>query len=154
MAYAEGTTVAIEKSLAEIVRLVKKAGADHVAQYEEPERLTVQFFVAERTIRFQVALPPVSGMPTRNGRGSTLTGEQRREKAAQAARQRARALLLVIKAKLESVESGVETFEQAFLPNIVLSNGDTVFERIAQPVALEYASGSRMTLLAGPGGQA
>lgn len=53
-------------------------------------------------------------------------------------RQRGRALLLVIKAKLESIEAEVETFEQAFLANVVLSNGDTVYDRARDQIAIEY----------------
>ena len=66
-------------------------------------------------------------------------------------RQRARALLLVIKAKLESIDSGVETFEQAFLANIVMSDGATVYDRVRSDMALEYKNGQpTMYLLAGP----
>lgn len=151
MAYAEGTTVPVEKSIGEIVGLVKKAGAQRVAQYEEPERFTVQFELGNRQVRFRVALPSVDEMPKFDGRRATLTNAQRLAKRDQAHRQRARALLLVIKAKLESVESGVETFEQAFLPNVVMADGSTVYERIAEPIALEYTTGRPTTmLLAGP----
>lgn len=69
----------------------------------------------------------------------------------QAHRQKARALLLVIKAKLESVESGVETFEQAFLPNVVMADGATVYERIAAPIADEYRTGAPRVMLLGRG---
>ena len=47
-------------------------------------------------------------------------------------------MLLVIKAKFESVESGVEAFEQAFLANVVTSSRLTVYERIAEDLAVEY----------------
>lgn len=151
MAFAENTSVPVERSIAEIVALVKKAGADRVAQYEERERFVVQFAIADRQVRFQVSLPPMSDMPTRDGRGTLLTAKQRTAKRDQACRQKARALLLVIKAKLESVASGVETFEQAFLPNVVMADGATVYERIAAPIAEEYRRGQPMQmLLSGP----
>ena len=35
---------------------------------------------------------------------------------------------------LESVASEAETFEQAFLANVVMAEGATVYERIAAPV--------------------
>ncbi len=66
---------------------------------------------------------------------------------------RGRALLLVIKAKLESVESGIETLEQAFLAHVVMANGQTVYERISEGIALEYLTGVPNTvagLLGGP----
>ncbi|WP_203310522.1 hypothetical protein [Sphingomonas beigongshangi] len=152
MAYADSTTVPVEKSIAEIVALVKRAGAERIAQYDEPERFTVQFTMAGRMVRFRVAIPAMEAMPKQDGRGRALTRQQRLDRAAQAARQRARALLLVIKAKLESVASEVETFEQAFLANVVMADGATVYDRIAAPVAQEYETGgTRMLLLGGPG---
>ena len=149
MAYAETTTVPVERSIAEIVTLVKRAGAKRIAQVDEPDQFTVNFELADRLIRFRVALPALADMPKVDGRGSTLSAGQRLAKREQAHRQRARALLLVIKAKLESVESGVETFEQAFLPNVVMANGQTVYERIAAPIAQEYETGAPSVLLLG-----
>jgi hypothetical protein len=43
---------------------------------------------------------------------------------------------------LESVESGVETFEEAFLANVVTPGGGTVYERLQEPLALEYQGGA------------
>jgi hypothetical protein len=43
-------------------------------------------------------------------------------------RQRWRALTLVIKAKLEAVESGIATIEEEFLPHIVVPGGGTFGE--------------------------
>lgn len=69
----------------------------------------------------------------------------------QARRQRGRALLLVIKAKLESIETGIETTEQAFLANVVLPGNATVHERIAPAIAAYYAGKKIDTpLLPGP----
>lgn len=155
MAHGERTEVEVHKSISEIVGLIKKAGAQRIAQFEEPERFTVQFELADRLIKFAVRLPTIEEMPTRDGRNVMLSHQQRIAKRDQRHRQRARALLLVIRAKLESVESQVETFEQAFLANIVMSDGATIYERIAEPIALEYASGKpNALLLTGPAGSA
>lgn len=151
MAYAETTSVPVERSIAEIIGLVKRAGARRIAQVDEPDLFTINFELADRLIRFRVVLPALADMPKVDGLGSTLHAGQRQAKAEQAHRQRARALLLVIKAKLESVESGVETFEQAFLPNVVMADGHTVYERIAAPIAQEYETRvSSVLLLGGP----
>lgn len=138
MAYAEGTTVAFEKSVSEIIGLIKRAGAKRVRQDESEDQFIIDFAMTDRVIRFTLPLPALSSMPTVDGRGSTLNATQRRERLAAAHRQKGRALLLVIKAKLESVESGIETFEQAFLANVVMADNRTVYERIAEPIALEY----------------
>lgn len=141
MAYAAKTEVAFEKSISEIITLIKRAKATQIGQFEGDVDFAIQFTLAERLIRFRLPLPTMSQMPTRNGNNVTLTAPQRADRLSQAKRSRARALLLVIKAKLESVESGIETTEQAFLANVVMADGFTVYERIAQPIALEYQSG-------------
>lgn len=155
MPYAENTTVPVEKSIAEIIALVKRAGAVRVAQYDEPDRFTIAFDLNERHVRFRVVFPTIGAVPAVRGDGRRRTTTEIIAKLDALVRQRARALLLVIKAKLESVESEVETFEEAFLANIMLADGATVYERIAQPIALEYAAGTpRPMLLSGPTGGA
>lgn len=57
---------------------------------------------------------------------------------AQAERQRWRALFLVIKAKLESVESRIATFEEEFLAHIVLPDDRTVADHIVPRIAQVY----------------
>jgi hypothetical protein len=154
MAYAENTTVPVEKSLTEISTLIKKAGGARIAQMEDTDALAVQFFLSERMLRFRVPIPTAETLPRHNdgnNRYIEVPLSTRQKKADAIRRQRARALLLVIKAKLESVESGVESFDEAFLPNIVMSDGKTVWDRVGAPLALEYESGKTMPfLLEGP----
>lgn len=144
MAYAEETKVPLEKSIAEAVALLRKHGAARIAQYEEPDSFQIQFEMQDRQVRFKIGLVtewkgPVSG---RNGHAINV-----KAKIEQHNRQRGRALLLVIKAKLESIESGVETFEQSFLAQIVTANGRTVHERIEDQISDEYRSGAVTALL-------
>jgi hypothetical protein len=141
MSYAEATTVPFEKSVGEIVALIKRAGAMQIGQMDDIGFYAIQFVLGDRMIRFRLPLPSIDEMPRHNGRHQALSPHQRQDRLAQAKRSRARALLLVIKAKLESVESGIETLEQAFLAHVVMADGATVYERIAQPIALEYQSG-------------
>jgi hypothetical protein len=150
MAYAEKTTIPLEQSIAQIVGMVKKAGAQQVGQAEgDDDRYHVWFKLADRMMRFSVPLVTEYKGPARSGNGRLIN---QREWIDQRNRQRGRALQLVIKAKLESVESGVETFEEAFLANIVMGGGITVYDGIKQRIALEYQEG-RVTgpmLLTGP----
>lgn len=141
MTYAAATSVAFEKSIAEIITLIKRHGAMQIGQFEGDDFFGIQFNLADRMIRFRLPIPALAEMPTHNGRREMLSVDQRRDKLAQARRSRGRALLLVIKAKLESVESGIETVEQAFLANVVMADGMTVHERISAPIALEYETG-------------
>ena len=147
MAYAENTDVAVEKSLGEIVTLIKRAGANRIAQVEEPGTLAIQFFMRDRMLRFRVTLPDWQLMPEYNGRRERQSQAQRTNRAGQVHKQRARALLLVIKAKLESVESGVESFEEAFLANVVMPDGKTVGQHAVPTIAQAYADGRTPPLM-------
>jgi hypothetical protein len=134
MAYAERTEVPFDRSVQQIIAMLRKSGADQIGQIEAREIFAVQFTMAERMIRMTIGL---------------ADGSSRRS-ADQIRRQRARALLLVIKAKLESIASGIETVEQAFLANVVMADGATVYERVRGDLAIEYRSGQpSMFLLAG-----
>jgi hypothetical protein len=55
-----------------------------------------------------------------------------------ATRQRWRALALVIKAKLEAVESGITIFEDEFLAHIVLPDGSTAGDWMRPQIAKAY----------------
>jgi hypothetical protein len=99
-------------------------------------RARVQFTAHSRIVRFVVNLPD----PKR------FVGQATRE---QEERRIWRALLLVIKAKLESVSSAIATFEEEFLAHIVMPNDKTVAEMILPQIAEAYASG-RMPLALGP----
>ena len=65
----------------------------------------------------------------------------------QAVRQRWRALALVIKAKLEAVESGITVFDKEFMAHIVLPDGKTVGEHMLPQIESSYETGSMPPLL-------
>lgn len=140
MAYAAETKVPVSQTQGEIRVMLNKAGADSFGLMEERDRVHLAFELSERRIRFTVPMPPrefEEGTAARN----------RREKLT---RSRWRALLLVIKAKLESVESKIETFEEAFLAHVQMPSGRTVYEELKAPIALEYKNKSGVPLLPGP----
>jgi hypothetical protein len=58
-------------------------------------------------------------------------------------------LFLCIKAKLESVESGIETFEEAFLAHVLTPNG-TVYDQVHPRLAEIAKTGQMVPLLPGP----
>jgi hypothetical protein len=68
----------------------------------------------------------------------------------QECRQRWRALLLVIKAKLEAVESGIACFEEEFLAHIVLPNGQQVGQWLRPQLAFAYERGNMPPMLPAP----
>ena len=148
MAFAEGTTVSVEKSRAEIEKLITRYGATSTAFMTAPGRSVVCFEAGGRRIMFELTLPDiVEKRFQRDGRGSLLAPIKRAEKWEQACRQRWRALALVIKAKLEAVESGITTFEKEFYAHIVLPGGMSVYDATRENVDLAYKSGQITALL-------
>lgn len=135
--YASHTSVPVEKTRIEIERLLArhKARQYGTAVDYETRKARVQFRLADRIVRFVIALPD----PARHTR----------VKVEQLERQRWRALLLVIKAKLESVENAIETFEQAFLAQVVLPDDTTVGDAVQPYIADAYATGRMPRLLTG-----
>ncbi|USI71646.1 hypothetical protein [Sphingomonas morindae] len=145
MAYGKDTEVPFERSVAEIVALLRGAGADQIGQMEDRASFTIQFALGGRIVKFVVRLLAPDDVEKIRGRRQDPARVEEQWR-----RQRGRALLLVIKAKLESVESDVETFEQAFLANIVMADGTTLYDRVRQPLALEYRDRKPVLLLGGP----
>lgn len=143
MAYAENTTVPVEKSISEILAMLKKAGAHRIAQAETEDGFAVQCFLNDRMLRFKITYPSPS---TKRGARPASPAEMRNT-AERRMRQRARALLLVIKAKLESIESEVETFDEAFLANVVTPDGATVGDWLIPQIQEGYRIGKMPTQL-------
>lgn len=148
MSYAEKTSVSSEKSRAEIERTLQKYGADQFMYGWNQDKAVVGFRLAGRQIKF--LLP----MPDKNEKRFTHTdtGKRRKENLVyeaweQACRQRWRALSLVIKAKLEAVESGIAIFEDEFMANIVLPNGSTVSQFMLPQITEAYERGVMPTML-------
>lgn len=140
--YAAGTEVPSDRSRAEIERTLARWGADSFAYMTSRTQAQIAFEYDGKRIRFVLPLPD------RDAREFTVTptGKARARAAAdaayeQAVRQKWRALNLVVKAKLEAVESGISSFEQEFYANLVLPSGQTVFEATMPQVARVLAAG-------------
>lgn len=141
--YAENTTVGSDKSRNEIERTLVRYGAAAFSYGWDGGSAAISFVAHDRQIRF--ILP----MPDRDSRDFTRTptGLVRSKTAAEtefekAIRQRWRALALMVKAKLEGVAAGIVTFEEEFLPHVVLPSGQTVYESVRADVENAYLTGT------------
>lgn len=151
MAYANTTSVSVEKTEAEIKALLRKHGAESFMQGEEPGRAMIAFQMKERRIMFRLPLPKRDEKQfALDGRNNRRTAEKQTAAWEQGCRSRWRGLFLCIKAKLESVESGIETFEEAFLSHVMLPDGSTVGEQVKPKIAAAYLSGTMQPLLPAP----
>lgn len=135
MAFADKTKVPIDQSRTEIERTLQRYGATRFAYFTETGKAIIVFEAKDRRLRFDLPVP---------------AGESEKDK--QAARQKWRALLLCIKAKLESVTSGIETFEEAFLAHVVMPDGLTVLQHSHERIQIAYKGGEMTPLLPGPKG--
>lgn len=154
MTYAKTTNVSVAQSRAEIERLVTVRGARSFATGWESGAISVLFEMRDRRVRFYLPLPqPDDKQFALDGNRRPRTKEARVRAHEQAIRARWRALLLVIKAKLEAVESGVATFEQEFLANIIVPGGGTVGEWALPLLDEAYTSGAPLPPMLGSGGR-
>lgn len=154
MRYAAQTSVPVAKSKHEIEMTVGRYGATRFASMSEDGAAAVAFECEGRRVLFKLVLPKIGAFETfamNVGHGHTKerrrSPDDARRAWEQACRQRWRALALVVKAKLEAVASGVETFEEAFMPHIVLPNGRTVGEWMVPQIDKAYVSGKMPPLL-------
>jgi hypothetical protein len=137
MPFAEGTTVPVARTRGEIEALAEKHGAKRFASgWSSDELAAISFVCYGRLIRFMLPLPTRDETRAELKKGQfyryraipdgVLTKHYEAE-----LRRRWRCLLLAMKAKFEVVETKIETFEQAFLANIVTADNMTVWETIA-----------------------
>ncbi len=123
--YAEGTRVAVTKTLAEIEDLVRKRGGQKFYRGEQEDRMVLGWWQVERMVMFGVTLPKLEQFSKKpRGYGRRTVPEQLAARE-QAMREQWRAVLLVIKAKYASVEAKIETFEESFLGQLVVPDPET-----------------------------
>lgn len=131
--YAQYTKVSVDQTKTEIERTLTRYGADRFAYFTESGKAIIVFEAHDRRLKFELPLPVGEG-----------------EKEQKARRQKWRALLLCIKAKLEAVESKIETFEEAFLAHVVMPDGRTVGSHTLPAIAAAYEGKDMVPLLPAP----
>lgn len=158
MTYAANTVVTVDKSRAEIEATLVRYGASMFFSGWDDERAFVAFKLNDRHIKLTLPLPRrderrFTHYKDRHGFVRMNSADKALALYEQAKRSLFRALLLAIKAKLESVESHIETFEQAFLAHIVLPDNTLVGDRVKSLVDDAYRTGriGHMALTSGDG---
>ena len=127
--YAEGTKVPVRQSRTEIEHILERFGATGFMYGMSNDRAIVGFAAGKRQVRFYLPLKDLTPQETR---------------------QRWRALTMVIKAKLASVEDGIEEFDDAFLAQIILPDGQQVGEWARDQIEKSYSTGDMPPLLPAP----
>jgi len=125
--YAARTKVPVVNTRSEIEKTLTRYGATSFAFASEPTRAMIGFRANKRHVRFILNLPKGCDPQTERARW--------------------RALLLVIKAKLEAVRAGITVFDDEFLAHIVMPNGQTVADLLRDQITAAYDSGQMPPLL-------
>lgn len=144
--FAKGTKVSIEKSQAEIQGMVTKYGATSFVSGYSGGVAVILFEAHARRVKFILPIPQIDDV-------KRWKKKHLKEEALRAEHRRLwRAFALVIKAKLEAVESKVSTFESEFLAQIVdPSSGRTIGEVAIPALVAAYEHGKKMPPLLGAG---
>lgn len=135
--YAAKTEVTVEKTKAQIEKLLNDFKASSFMTGTDQHQSMIAFTMAERNIKFLLPLP-------------NRDQYRRQEGYEQALRTRWRALYIALRAKLEMAATGITTFEDEFLAHIIMPNGQTVGEMTRPRIAQAYQSGEVQPLLEGP----
>jgi hypothetical protein len=146
--YAQDTIVPVERSRAEIEKILTKYGADQFASGWSTDKAVITFKINNRAVRIEMPLPRLSDPKTASYHRKA--GEfYSVDAVSKESRRRWRCLVLYVKAKLESVESNIVSFEQAFMAHIVLPNRQTIGEWAAPQLTQIYSDGKMPPLLPG-----
>ena len=129
--YAEGTKVSIASSRAEIMHILAVHGVEKQATAVGPEGDQIIFELQDRQFRLSIAKPTLTEIrrmyPNAYDEQAKMDGEHRR---------RWRANVMLLKAKLEFIDSGDTTIEREMMPYMVTKGGQTIGELIEAGVPL------------------
>jgi hypothetical protein len=120
--YAATTKVPADRSRNELEQMLQHAGATQRAVFFDDDQAVVHvtFRMAERMIKLTFPTFPKSDQKTR---------------------QAWRAIILIVKAKLEYIASGASTVEREFLADIMAPDGRTVHQLLATSVQQMFKTG-------------
>lgn len=154
MTYAAKTDVPVERSRAEIERMLIRYGATAFQYGWEGDLSAISFKLQDRYVRILMPMPDRNDPALRKSeQGRQRTAAAQQSAYDQAVRQRWRALALIIKAKLEAVASGISTIEREFIADIVMPNNQTVGQWLAPQIETAYQSGRMPPLLLNEGNE-
>lgn len=129
--YAEGTTVAVEKTQDEIRSLLRKHGATHFALGDGPTGAQIEFHWAGQAFRFSVAIPTEPPRKLRVSQWDRYYAQQRQAAIDAEYRRMWRARLIWLKSVLEfGASEGGKALEDALMAYMVAADGRTMSELV------------------------
>lgn len=154
--YAAGTTISPDATMSSIRDLLRRYECRKISTIEDDTYFGIAFEHENRRIRFVVPMPDKN-----DEKAHRWHGNQNRmyddgfdpAKYEQLVRERWRSCYLSIKGKLESVESGIESFDSAFMGQLILPSGQTMVQVVTPYLDHEYESGVMPQFLLEDGSQ-
>jgi hypothetical protein len=137
--YAAGTRVDVHRSRFELERVLCSYGGRDFAFVEDDANASIQFAIHGRYVQLAFPLPDPGSRRfshTASGRRRTAIAQERAYE--QALRENWRAFVLVVRGKLESVQSGVSTFEDEFASFLLPSFAEKTAVRKSSPKAVRW----------------
>lgn len=135
--YAEGTKVSVDSSRGELTGILAKHGVQRMGWMGSPEGDELMFELGGGSFRLRIVKPTLTEIrrdyPNAYDPQAKLDAEWRR---------RWRANVLLLKAKLEFIDSGDTTLDRELLPYRVLADGRTLEEAIGTGGFKMLAAGS------------
>lgn len=123
--YAEGTPVTVNSSQGEIAKILMTHGVKKQGWMSGPDGDELMFELGGHSFQFRILKPTIKEIyslyPNARDSNAKLDGEWRR---------RWRANVLLLKAKLEFIDSGDTTLERELLPYMLTASGQTVGDLI------------------------
>jgi len=146
--YAKNTSVSVDRSKAEIERTLKRYGASafQSGQNMEEGLAWLQFKIESAIVQIPMPMPKLEEFEFSRARRRRRREIQQQEYE-KATRQRWRALNLLVKAKLESVDQGISTIEKEFLGDLLLPSGQTIAQALAPQIDAAFKEGKMPKLL-------
>lgn len=150
--YAADTTVPADRSRAEIEHTLTRYGATAFLYGRDAGKAMIAFDIEGRRYRMTLPMPLANAREfTHTPTGLLRTANSRQAAYEQAARQRWRALALLIKAVLEAAESGITTIETALQPYVIIpGSNQTAGDWLAPQINAAYRTGRLPALLPVP----
>jgi hypothetical protein len=139
--------VAVHRSRYELERVLGRYGASDLAFVEVDANASLQFAMQGRYVQLALPLPDPSAARfthTPTGLPRTVAAQERAYE--QALREHWRALLLAVRGKLQSVESGISTFEEEFAGFLVPHFLEEKNGKRKKPKAVNWLLGSSHSL--------
>lgn len=149
--YAEGTSVGVERSIAEIRKVLEGHLCTGFMYGEQNGTAGIGFVIQGCMVRITIPLPNRSDPDI----GQTPTGRKRSEAQSCSlyeaeVRRRWRVLVIAIKAKLELIKTGISSVQHEFLADYVLPDGRTLGEHVLPNIETIRQTGRIPRLLPGP----